>query len=227
MTDMSMRTFRPAILVVLATGGLMLTAGNGSAQCQKGGQSGTSGQTGSTTSSTNTASARQQGGILRQQQQLQNALRRQQQQLQQQQQQQQMQQLQQQLVQQQILIQNLLQQQQQQPQITQQTSDQTPSMSQTARQAPRQSQIQRTSLTQPAPVTQITREPEEPEDSASRQLYIARQLANDAETARQEGKTKLATRLTASAEERLQRIVSKYEGTVAANTAGEMLKKIQ
>jgi hypothetical protein len=96
-------------------------------------------------------------------------------------------------------------------------------------QSSRQPQIQRVALAQspPALTPAITDTPQEPEDVASRQLYIARQLATDAETARQGGATKLASTLSDRAEERLQRIVSKYAGTLAANKAEEMLKKIQ
>jgi hypothetical protein len=232
---MSVRIPRPAaMLFVAAAGGLFLATGNVSAQCQRNGQTGMQGQTSSTTTGTNTATARQQIALMRQQQQqLQNALQRQQQQLLQQQQQQQQQQqialLQQQLLQQQALLQNLLQQQQPtgQPALQQQT---TGTMQMTRQSAP-QPQFQRVARVQsPAPFTPVSMDPpapEDPEDSASRQLYIARQLATDATTARLGGETKLATTLADRAEERLQRIVSRYAGTLAANKAEEMLKKIQ
>jgi hypothetical protein len=77
------------------------------------------------------------------------------------------------------------------------------------------------------PIARDTPQTDDPEDVSNRQLYIARQLATDAETARQEGKYELASRLNTSVEERLQRIINKYAGTIAANTAEAMLKKIQ
>jgi len=217
---------RAGMLFVVAAGGLFIATGKIEAQCQRGGQTGTqSGSTGtSSTTATNTATGRQQVGLLRQQQQLQNALRRQQQQVQLQQQQQQIALLQQQLLQQQALIQTL---QQQQPTTQQQTTN----TAQIERQPARQPQLQRIALSQSpdalAPIAKDPPAPQDPEDVAGRQLSIARQLTSDAKTARLEGKYEIASTLATRAEERLQNIINKYSGTLAANRAEEMLKKIQ
>src|SRR5262249_32695842 len=150
---------------------------------------------------------------------------RQQQQLQQQQQQQQIALLQQQLLQQQALIQTL---QQQQP-TSLQTTQQPTNTAQIERQPARQPQFQRIALNQSpdalAPVVKDPPTPQDPEDLAGRQLSIARQLTNDAKTARLEGKYEVASTLASRAEERLQNIINKYSGTLAADRAEEMLKK--
>src|SRR5262249_44400605 len=127
--------------------------------------------------------------------------------------------------QQQIALQNLLQQQQtavQQPQT---------SMSQVSRQQ-QQQPVQRVASTQPTPVfvpTSLgtTPTPDDPEDVASRQLSIARSLASDAETARQVGETALASMLQSRVEERLQRLITKFAGTQAADDAERLLQKIR
>jgi hypothetical protein len=167
--------------------------------------------------------------LLRQQQQLQTAVRRQQQQLQLQQQQQQIALLQQQLLQQQALMQTL--QQQRQPASLQTTQQSSTNNVQIDRQPARQPQFQRVALTQApqslTPTALAPAAPEDPEDVASRQLYIARQLTSDAQTARREGKYEVAEKLASRAEERLQKIMDKYSGTLAASTAETLLKKIQ
>src|SRR5262249_47035550 len=124
-------------------------------------------------------------------------------------------------------LQNLLQQQQ--------TAVQRPqnSMSQVSRQQQQQSQpLQRVASAQPTPVfvpisMGAPPGPEDPEDTASRQLSIARSLASNAETARQEGETELAATLQSRVQERLQRLISKFAGTQAAGDAEILLQKIR
>jgi len=217
------------MLCSVSAGALFIVTGNVEAQCQRNGQTGTQTSTTGTssTTATNTATARRQVGLLRQQQQLQTGLQRQQQQLQQQQQQQQIALLQQQLLQQQALIQTL---QQQQP-TSLQTTQQPTNTAQIERQPARQPQFQRIALSQSldslTPIAKDPPAPQDPEDLAGRQLSIARQLTNDAKTARLEGKYEVASALASRAEERLQNIINKYSGTLAADRAEEMLKKIQ
>jgi hypothetical protein len=67
--------------------------------------------------------------------------------------------------------------------------------------------------------------PDAPEDAAGRQLGIARALAADAETAWRDGETALATTLQTRVEERLQRLISKFAGTQAADDAEKLLQK--
>jgi len=225
------KSHRAVMLCSVAAGALFIATGNVEAQCQRNGQTGTQTSTTGTSSSTatNTATARRQVGLLRQQQQLQTGLQRQQQQVQLQQQQQQIALLQQQLLQQQALIQTL--QQQQQPTSQQTTQQQPTNTAQIERQPARQPQFQRIALNQSpdalAPVVKDPPTPQDPEDLAGRQLSIARQLTNDAKTARLEGKYEVASTLASRAEERLQNIINKYSGTLAADRAEEMLKKIQ
>jgi hypothetical protein len=65
-----------------------------------------------------------------------------------------------------------------------------------------------------------------PEETATRQLKIARLLASDADTAQQKGERILAARLRGRAGERLQDVVAKYGGTKAADAAQELLQEL-
>jgi hypothetical protein len=67
--------------------------------------------------------------------------------------------------------------------------------------------------------------PANPEESAARQLKIARELVADADTAQQQGETNRATRMRDRAGERLQQVVANYSGTKAADEAQELLQK--
>ena len=96
----------------------------------------------------------------------------------------------------------------------------------------RQPQWPRVAFAQPQPIaapdsTDKIQPVENPEETAARQVRVARALAADAETARQEGKTELAATLRARAEERLQRVLDRYAGTEAADAAERVLQKLR
>jgi hypothetical protein len=217
-------------LFVAAAGTVLLGVNHAPAQCQKSGQSSTSSSTGTTSSSgtalTNTAqrqgrnglqaggriALRQQVGGFQQQLGLQQQVALQQ------------------LALQQAALQNALLQQQ----LTslQQGQQQTPQTQQStlgiARQR-QQPQFQRVAAADPAPAAANSAPPapEDPEEAAARQLGIARALAADAEAASKAGKEELSTTLRLRAAERVQRILSKYADTQAADGAQALMRKIQ
>lgn len=66
----------------------------------------------------------------------------------------------------------------------------------------------------------------DPEETAIRQVNIARTLSKDADDARRDGDRDRATTLRTRAEVRLQRVISKYSGTQTADTAQRALDKL-
>lgn len=221
-----------ASLFVAAAGMLFLGVDHAPAQCMKSGQTSTTSSSGTTGSSGTalTNSAQRLGragfGLRRQQAGTQSALQQQQvaafqQQLA----------LQQQAALQQVALQQaalqiaVLQQQvasmQQQPLQTQQSmlgiSRQ--------RQQPAFQQVARTNSTPAA--GNLGPAAENPEEAAARQLSVARSLAADADKANQAGKDELSATLRLRAAERLQRILTKYADTQAADRAQELMRRIQ
>jgi hypothetical protein len=73
---------------------------------------------------------------------------------------------------------------------------------------------------------EVVQKRESPEEIAVTRLKIARRLAADAEAAETNGERPLATRLRDQAEERLRVVVSKYQGTKAADDAQELLGRL-
>lgn len=73
---------------------------------------------------------------------------------------------------------------------------------------------------------EVVQKREDPEEIAATRLKIARWLAADAVAAEKKGDRQLAIKLRDQAEERLQVVVSKYQGTKAADDAKELLDKL-
>jgi hypothetical protein len=65
--------------------------------------------------------------------------------------------------------------------------------------------------------------PADPEDTAAGLLRVASALVADAKSVRQFGESDLSNRLLDRAEERLRKIVKRYQGTQAAGEAGRIL----
>jgi hypothetical protein len=70
-------------------------------------------------------------------------------------------------------------------------------------------------------------QPDAPEETAVRQLKIARWLVSDADMAQRKGERALATRLRDRAGERLQDVVAKYSGTKEADAAQDLLQELR
>jgi hypothetical protein len=68
-----------------------------------------------------------------------------------------------------------------------------------------------------------SRPPADPEDTAAGLLRVASALVADAKSARQFGEHNTADRLLDRAEERLKKIVKRYQGTQSAGTAARIL----
>jgi hypothetical protein len=66
-----------------------------------------------------------------------------------------------------------------------------------------------------------------PEETAARQLKLARWLVSDADVAQKKGEREVATRLRDRAGERLQDLVAQYAGTKAADAAQVLLQGLQ
>ena len=134
-------------------------------------------------------------------------------------------------LQQQSALQNLMQQQLANQNFTQsQTDFQQPTSMQAVRD--RRQQLRRAAYRPPAAdVAPIgsgpSPAPQDPEQIASRQLSVARMLAEDADAADREGKSDMADALRTRVEERLQRLVSRYAGTEAATSAEKMLRRLR
>ena len=69
-------------------------------------------------------------------------------------------------------------------------------------------------------------EPEDPEDTAARQLRLVRRLVADADAVQREGERDSAAKIRERAVERLRDIAAKFRGTRAAGEARELLQKL-
>ena len=70
-------------------------------------------------------------------------------------------------------------------------------------------------------------QPEDPEEIASRQLNLARELKAEAEAAQQVNDRSRAQKLLDRVEDRLAQLIEKYAETDAANQAAALLKQVQ
>jgi hypothetical protein len=80
-------------------------------------------------------------------------------------------------------------------------------------------------LQPPAAADRLT-EPATPDETAARQLEMARELVQDADTAEEHGETDRAARLRQRTRERLEELVERYPTTTAADDARDLLKKL-